>query len=382
MAQFAADSFTGTTGNTLQTYSASWTRHPSYASNALIASGRARGPNDGSNTAYYHIGTPASADYSVSADIYVQTNTFGKPAVFGRLSTSANTGYHARFWAGTGWQLYKVVAGAFTQLGSTVGQTLTAGNSYNLKLEMIGSAIKVYVDGVLTISVTDTAITAAGKAGISFRDAIASSDTTLLHLDNFSADDIGGGGPTAYFQDVSGSLTGAGTLAKQTLRSFTASSTFVGALNKSTARAFDGTVTAAGTLSKLTAKAFAGSMTAAGNLSTMILFTCLVDGSITVTGAITKLTMKALSGASTLFGALNKYTFRTLDGSITPEGILTKLTKKAFAGSVTAAGALAESYQVLKSLAGSITPSGALTALYIAFVAGILKMLALLGVGS
>lgn len=194
MAQFAADSFTGTAGNTLQAYSASWVPHPSYSANALIASERVRGPNDGSNTAYYHTGVPSSADYSVSADIYVQTNAFGKPAVFGRLSTSANTGYHARHWAGTGWQLYKVVAGAFAQLGPTVAQTLTAGNTYNLKLEMIGSAIKVYVDGVLMISVTDTAITAAGKAGISFRDATASSDTTLLHLDNFSADDIGGGG--------------------------------------------------------------------------------------------------------------------------------------------------------------------------------------------
>ena len=191
-----------------------------------------------------------------------------------------------------------------------------------------------------------------------------------------------GGGPTAYFQNVSGSLTGAGALAKQTLRSFTASSTFTGTLSKSTSRAFAGSITATGELSKRTSKAFAGSMTAAGNLSTMILFTCVVDGSITVTGAIAKMTMKALAGASTLAGALNKYTFRTLDGSITPEGVLTKLTKKAFASSVTCAGALSESYQVLKSLAGSITPSGALAALYIAFVAGVAKFLALLGVGS
>jgi hypothetical protein len=43
---------------------------------------------------------------------------------------------------------------------------------------------------------------------------------------------------------------------------------------------------------------------------------------------------------------------------------------------------LAEAYQVVKSLAGSITPTGALATAYIAFVAGVLKMLSLMGVGQ
>jgi hypothetical protein len=58
------------------------------------------------------------------------------------------------------------------------------------------------------------------------------------------------------------------------------------------------------------------------------------------------------------------------------------LTKKAFAGSVTAVGDLFETYQVLKSLAGSIKPTGTVTALYIAFVAGVLKLLTMMGVGQ
>lgn len=192
----------------------------------------------------------------------------------------------------------------------------------------------------------------------------------------------GASGGTTYNQSIDGSITPAGALTRQTNKAVAGSSTPAGALSKLTSKAFAGSVTGAGELVKQTAKAFAGSVTGSGALSTMILFTASMGGSITPSGAIAKMTIKALAGASTFAGAISKMTAKGLGGEVTVTGALSRLTAKAFAGSVTVAGALTESYQVLKSLAGSITPTGALGAVYIAFVAGVLKLLALMGVGQ
>ncbi|SOD42354.1 hypothetical protein [Nitrosovibrio sp. Nv4] len=199
MAQFASDSFTGTTGDTLQVYSANWSRHPSYSNNVLIANNRCQlDPVGAASSAYCHSATPATADYSVSIDIYVAsyTATNNLVGVVGRASTSVNTFYHARHSIGAGWQMYRFVSGAATQLGSAVAATLTPGNTYNLKLDMSGSAIKLYVDSVATIEATDTGITSAGKAGIrAFNNAYGTAiNAEQLHIDNFSADEAGGGG--------------------------------------------------------------------------------------------------------------------------------------------------------------------------------------------
>lgn len=113
------------------------------------------------------------------------------------MSTSANTFYHARAQRVSGtslnWQMFKFVANTATQLGSSVSQTIAAGNSYNLKLNVSGTTIELYDEGggSPTISATDSAITAAGFAGL--RENGAATDSTLYHLDNFSAEEAGGG---------------------------------------------------------------------------------------------------------------------------------------------------------------------------------------------
>lgn len=197
MAQFASGSFTGSDGTTLSTHDAAWTLHTSYSIAAQLASNRIRITTAGlSSSVYWHSGTPASADYSVSADIFAKTTDGGDgiAGVVGRVNTAANTLYMARYvgQATDGWQLFKFVAGAATQLGSSSAQSLTDETSYNVKLEMIGSAIKLYKEGSGTalISATDSSITAAGKSGIRLGNDTTASDTSGLHLDNFSADDI------------------------------------------------------------------------------------------------------------------------------------------------------------------------------------------------
>lgn len=197
MAQFASDAFTNTPATSLTTHSAAWTRHTSYTVDSQISdANRARASATGTS-AYWHSGAPATADYSVSADLFFKETSGGAAfvGVIGRVDTAANTLYMARYGGDVtdAWQLYKFVAGAATLFAGSVGATITDETSHNIKLEMVGSAIKLFKDGEGTaaISVTDTAITAAGKAGIRFLDS--SSDTLGIHIDNFSADDIGAG---------------------------------------------------------------------------------------------------------------------------------------------------------------------------------------------
>jgi hypothetical protein len=233
---------------------------------------------------------------------------------------------------------------------------------------------------------------------------------------NFAA--AGAGGPTVYTQSLGGVLTPAGSLAKLTARSLTGSSTSTGSVAKQTqipvagsstfvgnsvkqtykavggsstatgaltrliAKGVAGSLTGAGSLAKSTLRAFAGSITPSGDSATTIVFTQAVAGSMTLAGAISKMTLKAVTGESTLSGAVTKLTNKSLSASITVQGAINRLTTKAFIGVITAAGALFETYAVAKALAGSIKPTGTVAALYIAFVAGVLKLLTLMGIGQ
>lgn len=213
MAQFASDSFTGTSGTELHTYSGSWVKHGSSGTGTFNISNanRCRKSNDSNEAMYYHTGTPASADYTVSADIVHIDESLSGTGVVGRVDTGANTFYMARYYTVTGgWELHKRIAGTFTQLGTTQTQTFTTGTK-NVKLSMVGTTIKLYkeLSGTATISVTDSDISAAGKSGLRSTPA-AQTDTTGKHIDNFSANDVGGG----YTMSVSaGSFTLTGNAA-------------------------------------------------------------------------------------------------------------------------------------------------------------------------
>lgn len=200
MAQFASDSFAGTEGQELAAYSGSWAKVTGLTGAFEIVSGLIRASST-TSPCYYHSGSPASADYSVSADIYKPSTSADVIGVTARTSTGANTMYRASInqnadAVNSQLQLFKFVAGVTTQLGSNTNVTHGTSTTKNIKLECVGSAIKVYWDGSgsASISVTDTAISAAGKAGVRAFSASSPTDTNVPQLDNFSADDIGGGG--------------------------------------------------------------------------------------------------------------------------------------------------------------------------------------------
>ncbi len=206
MAQFAVDTFTGTSGTELSTYSANWVK-PSYSgSSNWVISDANRARCEGANSTYYNTGAPASADYTVKVDVYIASDAAATPGVCGRLDTSAQTYYHARAArvnsTTLNWELYKRVVGTFTQLGSSISQTIAVGNSYELKLSMVGTTIELYDEGggSATISATDSAITAAGYSGL--RENNTSTNSSRYHIDNFSADDVGGSATDLTIQDA------------------------------------------------------------------------------------------------------------------------------------------------------------------------------------
>jgi hypothetical protein len=197
MGQFASDNFNGVAGTLITTYDANWTRLGAVAANIVISdAGRAR-QNNGIPRYYKADATPPSADYSVSG--IVTCKSFGvsssSASVLGRVNGAADDSYRAlvvRLTSGGSCDLRlgKTIAGAFTQLGSSVNKTLALDTPYTLKLDMQGSTIRLLWQGVEEISVTDTELTAAGFPGMAFQGT--SSDTTGFHLDDWSAETASG----------------------------------------------------------------------------------------------------------------------------------------------------------------------------------------------
>lgn len=194
---FVTDTFTeGGTGTvSLNTHvgevGATWTGHPhaNYGGGPLTLDVDVDRVYGTGTNASYTSGTPPSADYYVQANFCVQTVIAQSNGIAGRMDTTADTMYLARLVDGVNWQLRKIVAGAATTLGSTSSTGVpSAGNCATGKLTMTGDQISFSVTGSGTVigPITDSAITAAGRAGIRNNGAVATA-TTGIHLDNFSA---------------------------------------------------------------------------------------------------------------------------------------------------------------------------------------------------
>lgn len=156
---------------------------------------------------YYASGSPGDNVYVFSADFIVPNSQNGSDyfAVWARHSTSANTGYEFRYFKSVGFfQMFKVVAGVQTQLGSNTG-TIFDNASYRLYIDVSGDAtttIKARVqrlsDGFWKTSAdawqagqadmmtqTDSAspITAIGKGAIVLRNASPATNIDNVQLD-------------------------------------------------------------------------------------------------------------------------------------------------------------------------------------------------------
>jgi hypothetical protein len=186
----AFDSFTDADGTALTSHTAdtgqSWTKNATASNNTAaptIDGNRAHGEN-ASTASVYTLIAPAVADYVVSCDVVMRSdNNLSTCGPIGRLVSGVVTYYHVRYnTLGNVWQLFKWVANSATQLGADQAQTLTVDQAYRAELRMLGSLISMVVDGVVLVSVTDTAIPAAGLAGLKW--ASPATSTVGVHLDN------------------------------------------------------------------------------------------------------------------------------------------------------------------------------------------------------
>ena len=139
--------------------------------------------------------TPTTADYSVEADLDVMSN-LGSDAtgVIGRLNTATNAFYLARWeqaaFGTTGtWRLARYNNGTVTSLAALTGQAQpVAGEAYRIELEMVGTSLALYVNGVLRVSATDAHDHRRRQGrdhGRTDRAQRQQDNTTGLHLDDF-----------------------------------------------------------------------------------------------------------------------------------------------------------------------------------------------------
>lgn len=268
----AADNFNGASaGQELSAYNPSWVKHPSYSLNAVVnTDGRveAQTSESTSGTAYYYNVPAHTADYSVSTDFVspgAATTAGPYTSINGRMSASANTMYRAGYSCASGqWQLYRSVGGGLTLLDA-VTQAFGTGVTRNVRLEMVGSTIKLYVDGAVVIDYTDaTPITAAGYGGLR---VIGRTTPAQVQIDNFTV---------TYEAGATSDLTTEGATHAHSADDLTLSAALALAVSSSAHSHSAGAVALAATLNLLvsnalhahSAQALTLDSTAAANLAT------------------------------------------------------------------------------------------------------------------
>lgn len=144
-----------------------------------------------------------------SSDHYAQVKIAATAAVshgpWARGNSNITSGYLLRN-NGTSWDLFSVVGGSFTVIG-TYAAAAVAGDV--VKLQVVGSTIKGFINDVERISVTNTAVTTGTSVGI------RGESTNALRYDNFTAADITAGATLgiASAAETAQALTGGKTAA-------------------------------------------------------------------------------------------------------------------------------------------------------------------------
>lgn len=171
---FLQETFSGSTGTAITsltpTTGGAWSVQTGYSPsspNAIDTAGTALYCPSAAGV-YQNSATPGSADYYVEAVLNMLSSVGSdNVGIIARADPAANTFYFARYLVGSGWQLFKTVAGTSSQLGATQTDAWTTGTR-TVRLTVTGTTIALSVGGTTIVSVTDSAISAAGKAGLRF----------------------------------------------------------------------------------------------------------------------------------------------------------------------------------------------------------------------
>jgi hypothetical protein len=163
-----------------------------------IISNRLSSGNAGGTVILRAAGAMASNDHSVQVTIAATAAV--SHGVWARGNSNITSGYLFRN-DGSSWDLFSVVGGSFTVIGSYAAAAVAGDVA---KLQVVGSAIKGYVNGVQRVSVTDTAVTTGTSVGL------RAESTSALRFDDFVAADVTAGATlgTSSSTETAQSLTG------------------------------------------------------------------------------------------------------------------------------------------------------------------------------
>jgi hypothetical protein len=324
-------------------------------------------------------GTMASNDHS--AQITVTATAAVSHGVWCRGNSNISQGY---LWRndGTSWNLFSVVGGSFTSIGSFAGAAVAGDVA---KVQAVGSTIKGYVNGVQRVSVTDTAVTTGTSVGL------RAESTSLLRFDDFVAADVTSGatGDAALSGTATLSATGLRAAAGSAALAATATLTTSGvrATAGNAALAATASLTADGTVGHSGAAALAGtaSLTVTGQRATSSDAAMAIAAALTADGQRGANTGAALAASAALTAsgqvahsgdaALTATATLTADGtaSLPPAsgaaalpvtGTLTAAGNRSAvaAGSLAAAAALAAAGTTASARAAALVATATLTA--------------------
>lgn len=188
------ETFTDSAGTNLTSHSGElgdWTKQTGATGSMVVSNVNAARLDTASTfTSYYSTAIPSVTSYVVTVDFVVKTTPAGHFYwVQAHGDTAAYTYYQGVFDCDSNeWKLAKVVNTATTVLGTPYGQTLVDGQTYQVRLDVADGSQKLYIDGALRVSATDSdaALTSAGRAGLGGYTFDAVTNSTGIHYDNFS----------------------------------------------------------------------------------------------------------------------------------------------------------------------------------------------------
>ncbi|HET6286349.1 MAG TPA: hypothetical protein VFG15_06325 [Amycolatopsis sp.] len=147
----------------------------------------------------------AMASSDNSAQITIAATTSASQGIWCRGNANITSGYLWRN-SGTSWDLFAVVGGSFTMIG-TYAAAAAPGDL--AKVQAVGSTIKAFVNGVERVSVTDTGVTSGTSVGIRSESAGA------LRYDDFTGADVSAavvGSAAGVFGALAGAAPGVRTV--------------------------------------------------------------------------------------------------------------------------------------------------------------------------
>ena len=179
----------------------------------------------------------AMATNDNSAQVKISATAAVSHGVWCRGNTNITSGY---LWRndGTSWNLFSVVGGSFTSIGSFAGAA-AAGDV--AKVQAVGSTIKGYVNGVERVSVVNTAVATGTSVGL------RAESVSSLRFDDFTATDVTSGTTGDAALSGTATLSASGTRAASGSSALTATASLT-ATGQRTA-AGDSALTVAATLS-------------------------------------------------------------------------------------------------------------------------------------